>query len=219
MCGFRSPATSSTRRWPRFRAPSADIVDYESDWSLGEEFTKPCDDLRLAYLANPNSPSGTTLPPAEVAEARRRPALPAGGRRGVRRLRRDELPRVSLRENEKVLVVADVEQVVRAGRAAVWLSRGPAAGHRRELVKVKDSYNCDALSIAGATAAIDDQAWFVETRAAILATRARLTSRVAGARLRSASTRRPTSSGAGTRGTPRRSCTSSSRPAASWSAT
>ena len=25
-------------------------------------------------------------------------------------------------------------------------------------MKVKDSYNCDALSIAGATAAIDDQA-------------------------------------------------------------
>ena len=27
-----------------------------------------------------------------------------------------------------------------------------------ELTKVKDSYNCDALAIAGATAAIDDQA-------------------------------------------------------------
>src|SRR5262249_29519102 len=40
--------------------------------------------------------------------------------------------------------------------------------------KVKDSYNCDAMSIAGATAAIDDQAWLVETRSAILATRARM---------------------------------------------
>ena len=28
-----------------------------------------------------------------------------------------------------------------------------------QLVKVKDSYNCDALSIAAATAAIGDQAW------------------------------------------------------------
>ena len=44
-----------------------------------------------------------------------------------------------------------------------------------QLVKVKDSYNCDALSIAGATAAIDDQAWLAENRAKILATRARLT--------------------------------------------
>jgi histidinol-phosphate aminotransferase len=39
---------------------------------------------------------------------------------------------------------------------------------------VKDSYNCDALSIAGATAAIDDRAWFERTRGAILATRSRL---------------------------------------------
>ena len=44
-----------------------------------------------------------------------------------------------------------------------------------QLVKVKDSYNCDALAIAGATAAIDDQAWLAENRAKILATRARLT--------------------------------------------
>ena len=34
----------------------------------------------------------------------------------------------------------------------------------RELCKVKDSYNCDSLSIAGATVAIDDQAWLAETR-------------------------------------------------------
>ena len=39
-------------------------------------------------------------------------------------------------------------------------------------MKVKDSYNCDALSIAGATAAIDDQAWLADNRAKVLATRA-----------------------------------------------
>ena len=44
-----------------------------------------------------------------------------------------------------------------------------------QLEKVKDSYNCDALSIAGATAAIDDQAWLAENRAKVLATRGRLT--------------------------------------------
>ena len=42
-------------------------------------------------------------------------------------------------------------------------------------MKVKDSYNCDALSIAGATAAIDDQAWFVANRAKVIATRQRMT--------------------------------------------
>jgi histidinol-phosphate aminotransferase len=43
-----------------------------------------------------------------------------------------------------------------------------------ELIKVKDSYNCDALSIAAATAAIDDQAWLADNRRKIVATRSRL---------------------------------------------
>jgi histidinol-phosphate aminotransferase len=43
-----------------------------------------------------------------------------------------------------------------------------------QLMKMKDSYNVDALAIAGATAAIDDQAWLQENRARIMATRARL---------------------------------------------
>src|SRR6185503_17840971 len=34
----------------------------------------------------------------------------------------------------------------------------------QELIKVKDSYNCDALSIAAATAAVNDQAWLNENR-------------------------------------------------------
>ena len=48
-----------------------------------------------------------------------------------------------------------------------------------QLAKVKDSYNCDSLSIAGAVAAIDDQAWLRENRARILATRQRLADRLA----------------------------------------
>ena len=39
---------------------------------------------------------------------------------------------------------------------------------------MKDSYNCDSLSIAGATAAIDDVAWLAENRAKVIATRGRL---------------------------------------------
>jgi histidinol-phosphate aminotransferase len=44
----------------------------------------------------------------------------------------------------------------------------------RELVKVKDSYNCDVLSLAAATAAIEDLDYLRETRSRILATRGRL---------------------------------------------
>lgn len=40
--------------------------------------------------------------------------------------------------------------------------------------KMKDSYNCDKLSLAGATAAIEDQAWMLANTNKIRATRARL---------------------------------------------
>ncbi len=43
-----------------------------------------------------------------------------------------------------------------------------------QFVKVKDSYNTSALAIAGATAAIDDQAWLAQNRAKIVATRGKL---------------------------------------------
>ena len=43
------------------------------------------------------------------------------------------------------------------------------------LRKMKDSYNCDALSLAAATAAIQDQAWMTANTARIRATRERLT--------------------------------------------
>ena len=39
--------------------------------------------------------------------------------------------------------------------------------------KVKDSYNCDSLAIAAATAAIRDQAWMRQNRDRIVATRTR----------------------------------------------
>ena len=41
-------------------------------------------------------------------------------------------------------------------------------------MKVKDSYNCDALSIAGATAAIQDQAWLQDNRRRVIASRQRM---------------------------------------------
>lgn len=41
--------------------------------------------------------------------------------------------------------------------------------------KMKDSYNCDKLSLAGGTAAIEDQAWMLANTARIRATRQRLT--------------------------------------------
>jgi histidinol-phosphate aminotransferase len=76
--------------------------------------------------------------------------------------------------NEKIMVSRTLSKsYALAGLRFGYLIAQPQV--IRELIKVKDSYNCDTVSIAGATAAIDDQAWLAETRSTILATRARMT--------------------------------------------
>jgi histidinol-phosphate aminotransferase len=49
----------------------------------------------------------------------------------------------------------------------------------RQLTKVKDSYNCDVLSLAAAAAALEDQEHLRRTRAKVLATRDRLETELA----------------------------------------
>lgn len=151
---------------------ACDVVDFDADWSLGARFTAAADRLRLALLANPNSPSGTSLPPGAVA--RLAAALPCP-------LLVDEAY-ADFAETNCLSLVADHERVL----VSRTLSKSYALAGLRfgyvvaqpqviaELNKVKDSYNCDALAIAGATAAIDDRAWLERTRGAILATRERL---------------------------------------------
>ena len=88
-----------------------------------------------------------------------------------------------------------------------------------EMTKVKDSYNCDAISILAATAALEDQAYARATWQAVRAERARLVGRARPARLARSSPARPTSCSrpAPAGKPPPSTATSSAR--ASWSAT
>lgn len=150
-----------------------DVVNFEQDWSLSEAFSAPNDRLRLTYLANPNSPSGTVLPPDEVA--RIADALPCPLLVDEAYGDFAETNCVSLvAENEKIMVSRTLSKsYALAGLRFGFLIAQPQL--IEQFGKVKDSYNCDALAIAGATAAIGDQQWFEQTRTAILATRERLT--------------------------------------------
>jgi histidinol-phosphate aminotransferase len=149
-----------------------EVINFHDDWSLPPSFTAPRDDLKLVTLANPNSPSGTVLSPEEVAKIAA--ALPCP-------LLVDEayadfaetncLGLVAEHENIMVLRTLSKSYAL-AGLRFGFLVAQPQL--IEQFSKVKDSYNCDALSIAGATAAIDDRAWFDQTRAAVLATRTRL---------------------------------------------
>ena len=149
------------------------VVDFEPDWSLGEQFTQHCDKLRLAFLANPNSPSGTMLPPERVLEIA--DALPCPLLVDEAYADFAEAHCLGLAaKNEKIMVARTLSKsYALAGLRFGYVVAQPQV--IEQLAKVKDSYNCDALSIAGATAAIDDQQWLAQNRSMILATRMRLT--------------------------------------------
>jgi histidinol-phosphate aminotransferase len=150
-----------------------ETADFQADWSLGPDFAAPAERLKLAYLANPNSPSGTVVPPADVrrlADALPCPLLVDEAYADFA----DANCLALVADNDRVLVTRTLSK----SYALAGLRFGYAVAQPHiieQLTKVKDSYNCDSLSIAGAAAAIADRAWFDRTRAAILATRDRLT--------------------------------------------
>jgi histidinol-phosphate aminotransferase len=147
-------------------------VAFQPDWSLDERFAAAADGLRLAFLPNPNSPSGTMIPPEQVLEIARRLPCP---------LLVDEAY-VDFAETSCVDLVAKEEKVmVSRSLSKSYALAGLRFGYLvaqphlvQQMIKVKDSYNCDALAIAGATAAIGDRAWLAANRAKIIATRGRL---------------------------------------------
>lgn len=157
----------------QLQGAEAEEIRFAADWSLSDDFSAPRARLKLAFLPNPNSPSGTMLAPERVLEIADRLPCP---------LLVDEAY-VDFAETNCVRLVAQDEKIM----VSRTLSKSYAlAGLRfgfliaqpqviEQLVKVKDSYNCDSLSIAGATAAIDDQAWLAENRQKILAARRQLT--------------------------------------------
>jgi len=145
-------------------------VPYTTDWSLPAPW--PLAKASLAFVANPNSPTGTVVPLSRLETL-------AGELQGP--LIIDEAyadfaaeNSLSLRRLANVIITRTLSKSYSlAGLRFGFAVTTPELA--RELVKVKDSYNCDTLSLAGAVAALEDQAYFQQTRAKILKTRDRLT--------------------------------------------
>jgi histidinol-phosphate aminotransferase len=160
----------------QLQGAEAEEVRFQPDWSLGGNFAAPRDRLKLAFLPNPNSPSGTMVSPDRVRELV--DVLPCPLLVDEAYVDFAETNCLALvRANEKVMVSRSLS----TSYALACLRFGYIVAQPQvieQLIKVKDSYNCDTLSVAGATAAIDDQAWLTENRSKILATRARLTARL-----------------------------------------
>lgn len=151
-------------------------VAFNPDWSLPEEFGQSDPALRLVLLPNPNSPSGTLVPPEQVEVLAQNLDCP---------LVIDEayvdfadcncLDLV--RRNERVLVTRTLSKsYALAGIRFGFLVAQPHVV--AELAKIKDSYNCDLIATAAATAAIRSTEWLAQTRQVLLATRERMAKRL-----------------------------------------
>jgi len=146
-------------------------VPFQSDWTLPQEW--PHRNAHLTFLANPNSPSGTVLRP---------PAIQAfldliDGPVVLDEAYADFCSTNGLmfaKQRERTVIVS---RTMSKSYALAGLRFGFAVARPdivREMIKVKDSYNCDALALAAATAAIEDQEYLVQIRQRILATREKM---------------------------------------------
>ncbi len=177
------------RSLAEIQGAESEEVRFNPDWTLPEYFGQAPEEnapervhpirsqeLKLVYLPNPNSPSGTMIPPIEIEKLAKSLPCPIvvdeayadfAGQNCVELVKR----------NPKVMISRTMSKSsALAGLRFGFLIAQPEMID--QLVKVKDSYNCDALAIAAAAAAISDCDWLKETTAKILATRRILTNRM-----------------------------------------
>ncbi len=157
----------------QIQGAESEEVRFESDWSLSPGFADAAEDLRLVFLPNPNSPSGTVVSPEAILALAERLPCPLLVDEAYADFAEQHCMSLVAR-SEKILVSRTLSKsYALAGLRFGYVVAQPSL--IREMEKVKDSYNCDAISIAVATAALGDRAWFDQTRAKILTSRRRLT--------------------------------------------
>lgn len=172
VLAYPDPTYSLYRVLANIEDAKVKTVPWEKDWQLPIEALL---DTKAAaiYLPNPNAPSGTFIPPADVAKlARKFDGL----------LLIDEAY-ADFAEDNCVALVKDHDNIVvsrtlskaysLAGMRFGYAIAQPKVIH--EMMKVKDSYNTDAISIIAATAAIEDQEYAQRCWEQIKAERQRVT--------------------------------------------
>ncbi len=128
-------------------------VDFPEDYSLPGDFIVR--GAKVTFIANPNSPSGTMIPPKEISKI-------ASQLDGV--LVIDEayadfaddncLSLVEKHDNILILRTLSKSYSLAGIRLGFCIAQEPLI---QGLMKVKDSYNVDRLSIAAVVATLDDQ--------------------------------------------------------------
>ncbi len=144
-------------------------VPFTHDWHLPSPW--PVRGANITFLANPNSPSGTFLDRAVLDRLAEEVGGPLVLDEAYVDFANDS--GLSLPRRRNVIITRTLSKsYALAGIRFGFGIADPALV--REFTKVKDSYNCDVLSLAAATAALEDQEYLHSTRTKILATRQRL---------------------------------------------
>jgi histidinol-phosphate aminotransferase len=165
---FPTPSYILYRSLAEIQGSRYQAVPFTQDWNLPKLWT---DSAQMTFLPNPNSPSGTVVSPdAIVRLAKQLAPAPlvldeayADFADGTGLALLEQLPNLIVtRSLSKAYSLAGI-------RFGYAIARPDLV---RQLIKVKDSYNCDVLSLAAATAALEDQDYFQGVRAKIRATRA-----------------------------------------------
>lgn len=148
-------------------------LPWDEDWSL------PIDALlatkaRAIFLANPNAPSGTVVSPQKIDElAQKFSGLVLIDEAYVDFAEDNCLPLV--RKHENVVVTRTLSKAYSlAGLRFGFAVAQPSV--IREMNKARDSYPCDAISVAAATAAISDQEYAKKTWEHVRSERQRISS-------------------------------------------
>ena len=155
-----------------FRLP----LNEQFQWN-SEDARRICGPANLCFVPNPNSPTGNRWSPEQLQQL-----VPDNGV-----LVLDEAYGDFADEPHRGELLKDARFAGRLVMTRTLSKSYSLAGLRfgfsvadpvltEGMQKVKDSYNCDAIAIAAATAAIEDQSWMLQNRAKIIATRTRLVS-------------------------------------------
>lgn len=154
-----------------------EAVPYEADWQPDVEAWPRS--AHLSFLPNPNSPTGTVIDPVTTlrlsSAVTPHPLVVDEAYADFA----DTPGYLSLVSEWPNLIIT---RTLSKSYSLAGIRFGFAIAQPevvRELVKVKDSYNCDVLSLAAATAAIEDQDYFRDVRAKIIATRDRMATALA----------------------------------------
>lgn len=151
-------------------------LQLNADWSWDfDRVQAAVQQSRLIFVPNPNSPSGNGWSREDILNL-----VPPDGVLVLDEAYgdfADEPHRAQILQSDRGRQIV-ITRTLSKSYSLAGIRFGFAIAHPDLITgmrKVKDSYNCNTLSIAAATAAILDQDWMRDNTRKILATRARLT--------------------------------------------